>query len=349
MATNQPKSNKNKNRTQNPPNSNHQLLLEIRDALKATNNRRGRRRGRGRRGRGRRFRRSNMPAAFTSNYNANAKIGRINGAPALISQEVFPIRSSSDPISFMLPLTPTKWTGTRSATLCSTYTAFRPISVEVLYQPAVGTTVQGNIVVGSVFDGASANLADLDRAIVSLPATNGGFISQLYKPMSSRINLATALRYNLFPLYNIGPDDIPAWIVVAVQSSIEANTLIGNIVVRIRASLKNPATNPTQTISSLNVRSTITRTVVEGAATTVMTVAKSALTTALEVGKDYYAVFGKALKNTSDGDILRPLGFMSVNCSSSDETNYSFDLDNNIATSANILTSIIGSSPVGNF
>lgn len=341
MTTKQPKQ---QQQSQNKTQSNHELLEKI-----ARNTGR-RRRGRGRRryrGRYRRFSRTAMvPSAFTSTYNANAFIRNIRGVPALHSQEVFPIKVSRDPVAFMLPLIPSKWVGTRSAALASTYTSFRPLSVEILYQPSVGTGTSGNLIFGTVFDGASVNLSSLENSVTSLPATNGGFITQLYQPMSSKVGLATALRYNLFPLYNIGEDDIPLWLVVATQTGLAVDTSVGNLVVRIKASLKNPSINPAPATSGVSIPLQFVHD--NDTNKTTLYINKTLISQALALGRDYLITFGKDLLNLSGAVIFRALQSSSFNLSAIGENAYQFNVDPRVAT-ANIIGTLIGPSSAGNF
>lgn len=292
-----------------------------------------------------------MPAAFTSSYSANSRIEQVNGVPCLISQEVFPIyANSSNPLIFSLEAVPTKWQGTRSAVLASTYTGFRPIQVNLIYQPSVGTSSQGNIAIGTVFDGASTNLSSASSAMTSLPATNGGFICQLYRPMKSRVRLSTSLRYNLFPTYNVDPDDIPFWIAVSAQTSLENGTQIGNLIVQFKATLHNPAISPANPTSANNVNLTFVHTPASGdtQASTIMQMAKSAVKNALTLGRDYYFNFNSPVLNTTGGEVLRTLQQVPLSCFNITDTNYEFPFDNNVA-SASLIGNLIGPSSTGNF
>lgn len=305
-----------------------------------------RRRSRRRRFRGNRSF-SRMPAAFTSTYRANSRISQIRGAPCLISQEVFPVYSSNEAVAFMLPMVPTKWENTRSAVLASTYTAYRPIEVSIIFQPIVGTDKQGSVAVGTVFDGAAVNLSTAQAAASSLPATNGGFITQMYRPMRTHIKLATSLRYNLFPTYDVSEDDIPFWLVASVQSELEDGGLVGNLIVQFKASLKNPSIAPERPTAASSVSAEIINS--SDPDQTKLLVAKSLIKNALAQGKDYLFAFNKTLYNKSNEAILRPLQTMPLNLSEVGQDNYIFDMDPNINAVDSILATLIGSSNTGNF
>lgn len=306
---------------------------------------RGRRNRRRRNGRNRSF--SRMPAAFTSTYKANSRISQIRGAPCLISQEVFPVYASSEAISFMLPMVPTKWENTRSAVLASTYTAYRPIEVAIIFQPIVGTDKQGSVAVGTVFDGAAVNLTTPQAAASSLPATNGGFVTQLYRPMRTFIKLATSLRFNLFPTYDVGEDDIPFWLVASVQSELEDGGLVGNLIVQYKASLKNPSIAPERPTAASSIMAEIVNTTDPDE--TKLLIDKNLIHNLLAQGRDYLFTFNKTIYNKSDNAILRPLQTMPLNLSEVGQDNYIFDMDPNIKSVSSLLATLIGPSNTGNF
>lgn len=191
-----------------------------------------------RRQRRRDFTLTRAPAGFGATVRASTRlIQRDDGSATLITQEIFPIPAKRSGVSFMLPATPTKWLGTRAQTLASTYTSFRPLSVELRYLPTVSSASAGYVSIGTVFDGTRIpNGTDNDELARALAATNGGFITSCWQPAASHVGLGRNLRANTFPLYDVQDDDIPFWIVANASTSAP-----GYLLVRCRMTLHNPA------------------------------------------------------------------------------------------------------------
>lgn len=309
---------------------------------KTRNNRRRRRRTN---------RRRNIPAAFVASGSTFARIQQRNGTALLTLREVFPITYHSlMPVDWMMPGNPTKWTNTRASVLASTYTGFRPKRVSVTFQPVLATSTSGTIAFGTSFDGVSPTINTKDSALTAFPTTNGGFITSVWKPHTSRLACGTSLRANLYPLASIQEDDIPFWMYVSVKSaSLEEGSHAGNIIVTSTMILHNPATAPVNTTNANNVEVSIVHTPAsEGvSATTVARVAAASLAGfPLRDGLDYNLYFNGPLYNaTSAARIVNLASPVFSNSFSSADNYVSFDIDAAIASVASILCTIMPSSP----
>lgn len=201
--------------------------------------RRGRRfRNLQRRGRLRRFNFNVRPVAAGYGYVGNSFV-RIQGTGAscvCTCRELFYITKPGTSSCWALPATPTKWLDTRTRTMCMQWSAFRPTSCVVHYVPAVSTGTDGIMTFGTMFADnklAYSTMSD-GGAVNSLPTTNGGFATTVWRPHTSRITLGQTLHQRNFPLSNVDPDDVPFWFVCNLPGT-------GMLVVDMTMQLVNPA------------------------------------------------------------------------------------------------------------
>lgn len=207
--------------------------------------------------------------------------------------------------AFILPICPTKWSGTRTQVLASTYTAHRPLELQIRWVPSVSTSTPGMVAVGTVFDGARINLSGtFDADCRTLAATNGGVVSTVWKPTTTKINLKRNLRANNFPLYEVSDDDIPLW-VVCVNSVVQEG-VIGQLMVRAKFTLRNPAMNASIPTSWSGV-ATLTR---SGEETTMKI--DGQLEPKPSLGNMYNFAFGKNLLDDSGTTIAQALQAVSA-------------------------------------
>jgi len=256
----------------------------------------------------RRLRRPRMrraPAAFSFITSSSAKITYFRGEPRLHIREIFNIDTVTSGLSAAIPVSPTKWRGTRAASLAANYTSFRPLKCKLEWHPAVGTSQEGNIAVGTIFDGARLPNGDWTGLSQSLTASNGGFMVTMWQPAYSIIQLGTCLRDNLYPTYQINEDEIPFWVIAAGSV---AKQSAGYIVINLVMALKNPIngiadppttyTGPTEFIHDDDTK------------TTVMKINNQLLNKTLNVGADYSFVLRDLLRGTagqSIANILSPI------------------------------------------
>lgn len=271
-------------------------------------------------------RRRAIPVAYSMRASAHAEIRVTDTSASLTSVEIFPISKQTVGCSLMLPMSPTKWTGTRTAVLASTYDSFRPLSCSVSWEPAVPTSTSGSIALGTVFAGCRLPSDDSWSSLSSsLAATNGGFVATVWDHASSTISLQKNLRANLFPLYNIDPDDIPFWICVASNSSVDQP--LGYLVVKTKFTLRNPAVPGTAPPVSGSGEFTFT----DDSGKTKLTVAKSVVNKVLNVGQDIVFAFARRLLNRSGQPMSSILDTVLGHLIGTTDTAYQFAVDNTIA------------------
>lgn len=295
------------------------------------------------------FRRSTVPVAYGYNTSAYAQLYTQNGNTFIRGREIFHVSvASAGSVDLMLPVSPAKWVGTRTATLCSTFTAFRPMQLVLRWQPTIPTSATGTMAIGTVFDGAAIDLPDKDSALTNLPVTNGGFVTNVWKDCARGVQLGTSLRANLFPLYQVDPDDIPLWILCATDAVGEGN--LGNLIVEYSFRLHNPANHPQNQTAALNIPAVITHDESGSTPTSLLSIAKSVVNNTLVLGKDYSFVFNKDLINAASGKLLRILQNLVATLTTIDDENnaYRFSIDPNFASISGIRACLVG-SPVQNF
>lgn len=184
-------------------------------------------------------RRYRVPSAFAFKTVANSTLRTMRGGSVrLYCHEQFAVwASTNDKVTFALPITPSKWQGTRTAQLCSTFSSHRPIYLRMSWKPTVGTTTEGSIAFGTIFAGNKVSWNNLEEAQRALTSSNGGFLATVYLPSGRNVQLGTSLTQNTYPLNNIDPDDIPFWI---LGTSTLTSGNIGHLVIDAVFSLTNP-------------------------------------------------------------------------------------------------------------
>jgi len=290
----------------------------------------------------RRIRRWRIPAAFTATFQSSSSIKTdSSGAATLRCREIFAIEAQAEGASFMLPITPTKWAGTRTAVLASTYSSHRPLSISVKWEPMVGTSTSGSVAFGTVFAGvrlpsSTDTYVNLSR---SLAATNGGFVSTIWDHHSSNVALGRNLRANQFPLYEVSADDIPLWLVLS--SSVTAGP-IGYLVVDAVFTLRNPLSG--QSTPPITATATASFTHSNESNQTTMSVPRSAFNRVVEVGQNLAFAFARNLISVAGGVVNQILSPLIASYLRTENDNYVFSVDNVIATQ-NALSYVIGLAP----
>jgi hypothetical protein len=322
-----------------------QLKQMIDTSVKETRNKR---RGNRRR---RKLRNRRIPAAFSSSTSTFARIQQRQGTAILTLREVFPITYHElQPVDWMLPGNPTKWTNTRASVLASTYTGFRPKRVSVSFQPVLSTSTSGTVAFGTSFDGVTPTIGGKDQAVTAFPTTNGGFITSVWKPHTSRIACGTSLRANLYPLASIDQDDIPFWFYVSVNSSSLTNdSHAGNLIITATIILHNPATAPVNTANANNVPVTVVHTdaTEQSPASTVARVASSVLNGfPIRQGRDYNFYFNTPIYNATSAERISNLGTPVFSNSFTEHDGVlDFLIDSAISSIAQTFCTILPSSP----
>jgi hypothetical protein len=151
--------------------------------------------------RNRRLNRNRMPAANTKNMNRDFRILYQDGNTVRVTGRDLVYQIPSDIISqynsdiiTVIPANPCYWLGTRIAALAQGYQNYRPLSIKFNYIPQCAVTQQGNVIAGTLWNQAPSNV-NLQQ---SLRTSNGGQLSQCYKPFTSIVRMKTNLQYNLY-------------------------------------------------------------------------------------------------------------------------------------------------------
>lgn len=249
----------------------------------------------------RRSRTVRTPAAVgrvTIGTSTLSKIAR-DGSASLFVREVFPV---SGVVSSVLgiPVTPTKWTGTRASALASTFASHRPLYLHVRWVPSISTQTPGSIVLGTGFAGTRpvSDPADFNQLINQLKPTPGGFLTTGWKTMGSSIPLEKNLTQNQYPLYDIQSDDIPLWLLVGASSA----DVSGFIEVTGKFTLRNPVA-PMEPPISGSGPATITHD--DDAQTTTLAIDNQYLNKPPNLGEEIAFSAMKNLKNLAGGVISR--------------------------------------------
>lgn len=286
--------------------------------------------------------RRQIPVAFSFSARSTATLKhRPDGSAILKSTEIFPIYSQSTGLSYMLPMTPSKWANTRTCALSYTYSSHRPLQCHISWEPAVSTSTPGSVAIGTVFAGARLpNETDSWSSISrSLACTNGGFISTIWDHHDSYIHVARNLRANQFPLYEVNADDIPFWICVATSDT--SGSTIGYLVVTTVFSLRNPLSGSISQPVTGSGQVQINHD--DSQNTTTMSVPQSMINHVLGIGADYLWTFGSNLVNTVGSTVSSILSTVVARLSAIEGSFYKFTLDSHIGTQQ-ALGYIIGNS-----
>lgn len=164
-----------------------------------------------------------------------------NGSTVMYSTEIFPVERTDGVVDKMIPICPTKWGGTRTATFAQTFASYRPKFVRISWVPNAPTSLGASVTFGTVTDGASFRPSDRSQVATMLSATNGGIVTSIWKPVSTEVKLGTNLRANTFPTRNTSMDDIPFWVLCQVGTDDSTRgTQYGFLKLEVRWHLHNP-------------------------------------------------------------------------------------------------------------
>lgn len=277
-----------------------------------------------------RYRRNYIPAGYSTSFNGFQTVTYKDGSMAMTSSELFALDIKAN-VPFAFPIIPTKWVSTRTATLASTYALFRPTYLHLSYRPAVGTSSNGTVSFGTIWGGVSIPNGISDWSVY-LNSTNGGFTTTVWKPFGRKIYLGKNLRANLFPLFEIDPDDVPLWVV-----AYSATDLHINLAITMRATYRNPMTHPSEA-SVLRGTASITTSGTDK----IMAITAIAEAGVFNTGIDYSFLSTTPLLNNSSGTIIRAFESFVGELVSHTGNTYNFKIDPNIANQALSFVTLIG-------
>lgn len=142
-----------------------------------------------------------LPAATTQSYTKQFKILYQDGNTVKVTGRdlIYKIpdeltQQLATNVITVIPANPAYWIGTRIAALAQGYQNYRPVAMKIHYVPQCAVTQQGNIIAGTLWDQAPT----FESLQQSLRTSNGGLLTQCYKPATSTIRMKTNLQYNLY-------------------------------------------------------------------------------------------------------------------------------------------------------
>lgn len=188
-----------------------------------------------------------VPAAYTRNYNKQflvdqltATSARVSGSDLVYSIPDSIVTGSATNVMTVIPSNPAYWLGTRIAAIAAGYQNFRPLKFEVHYVPQVAVTQAGNVIAGTLWHDAPPRI-NLQQ---TLRTSNGGMMTQCYKPAVSHIRLQTNLQYNLYRMGgDIDAQSMPFYylaICIACKNGSNAQIIPGYFYVNYSYEFKNP-------------------------------------------------------------------------------------------------------------
>jgi len=133
-----------------------------------------------------------------TNTNIANTTARVSGKD-LVYKIPTNITNSAANVIAVIPSNPAYWLGTRIATIAKGYQNYRPVKFNVHYIPQCAATQAGNVIAGTIYHEAPS----IDNLQQSLKTSNGGMITQVFKPATSTIKVGTNLQKNL---YRVGGD-----------------------------------------------------------------------------------------------------------------------------------------------
>jgi len=152
----------------------------------------------------RRGKSKNLPAAIGSTnrpyyktVSTSANSCRVKGYDMVSSSLQSPPPISEDMAVFsVITANPAYWTGTRVASIASSYSQYRPLKFVAHFYPQVATTSNGLVTAGTLWN-TDVRAAAFQQ---TLATSNGGRIYPVYSKAKHFINLKTALPRNMFDI-----------------------------------------------------------------------------------------------------------------------------------------------------
>jgi hypothetical protein len=182
------------------------------------------------------------PVAFKRsiiNTNIANTTARVTGND-LVYKIPTTITNANANVIAIIPSNPAYWKGTRVATIAKGYQNYRPLKFNVHYVPQCAATQAGNVIAGTIYHEAPS----VDNLQQSLKTSNGGMITQVFKPATSVIKVGTNLQKNLYRIGgNIDDDSMPFYFVavaIACKDSNNNPVVPGYFYVEYSYLFKNP-------------------------------------------------------------------------------------------------------------
>lgn len=268
-----------------------------------------------------RIRTTQVPVAIGSQANTYASVKtHPDGSATLHVREIFPITQTTKGLALAIPVCPTKWVGTRTASLASTYMSHRPLRVQWRYIPAAPSTLAGNIAFGTVWSGCRLTTSDDVQSLYQHLTA----ICSVWQPCGNGISCGRNLRANQFPLYEVNSDDIPFWIVVAS----DGETNVGSLMISADFTLRNPITPGTTPPASYSGPVQFT----QGENETTFSLPLSSLGSPVAVGQEFQFTPLSALQSRTAETMTSPLSVFMASIKTIVDSVITFTVDPAFAT-----------------
>jgi type III secretion system FlhB-like substrate exporter len=188
-----------------------------------------------------------MAAAYTKNIPKTFNTMQLSGTSAIVSGTdliyKIPTQLNGDAttsVITMIPANPAYWTGTRISAIAQGYQNYRPLNFKVHYIPQCAVTQQGNVLAGTLWNEVPTD----DNLQQTLKTSNGGTLTQCYKPATSTVRMKTNLQYNLYRMGGAIDQESNPFIFIALQiGCTDANSqpiIPGYFYITYKYILKNP-------------------------------------------------------------------------------------------------------------
>jgi type III secretion system FlhB-like substrate exporter len=188
-----------------------------------------------------------MAAAYTKNIPKTFNTMQLSGTSAIVSGTdliyKIPTQLNGDTttsVITMIPANPAYWTGTRISAIAQGYQNYRPLNFKVHYIPQCAVTQQGNVLAGTLWNEVPTD----DNLQQTLKTSNGGTLTQCYKPATSTVRMKTNLQYNLYRMGGAIDQESNPFIFMALQiGCTDANSqpiIPGYFYITHKYILKNP-------------------------------------------------------------------------------------------------------------
>lgn len=154
-----------------------------------------------------------------TNTNIANTTARVTGKD-LVYKIPTTITNSAANVIAVIPSNPAYWLGTRVATIARGYQNYRPVRFHVHYVPQCAATQAGNVIAGTVYHEAPS----VDNLQQSLKTSNGGMITQVFKPATSIVKVGTNLQKNLYRVGgDIDDDSMPFYFIAVAIACKDTN------------------------------------------------------------------------------------------------------------------------------
>jgi type III secretion system FlhB-like substrate exporter len=188
-----------------------------------------------------------MAAAYTKNVPKTFNTMQLSGTSAIVSGTdliyKIPTQLNGDAttsVITMIPANPAYWTGTRISAIAQGYQNYRPLNFKVHYIPQCAVTQQGNVLAGTLWNEVPTD----DNLQQTLKTSNGGTLTQCYKPATSTVRMKSNLQYNLYRMGGAIDQESNPFIFIALQiGCTDANSqpiIPGYFYITYKYILKNP-------------------------------------------------------------------------------------------------------------